>query len=66
MTTFKKLFFAFLLAMLAGCAEKNGYYEPGQQAVIDKLVSKKWEGDHHAKLDNGEEFVVFENGNYAF
>ena len=61
MTVLKKnVFFVLLLTILTGCAEKTGYVEPGQQTIIDKLTEKKWERDHHAKLDNGEEFDVHE------
>lgn len=51
---------ALISVMLAGCVEKNGYYEPAEQAIIDNLTNKSWERYYHAKLDNGEEFDIHE------
>lgn len=43
MTTLKKnVFFVLLLAILTGCAEKNGYYNEGEQSIIDNLCSSEW------------------------
>lgn len=57
-----KNIFTFLLGLLilSSCIEKVGYYDAGQESIIEKLTDKKWERDHHAKLDNGEEFDVHE------
>ncbi len=61
MTTQKIFLFALFFTMLVGCAERNGYYEPGEQTIIDNLTkNKSWEREYHAKLDNGEEFDVQE------
>lgn len=47
--------------MLISCVERNGYYEPGQKAIIENLTfNKRWERSYHAKLDNGKEFDVHE------
>lgn len=69
-----KNIFTFLLGLLilSSCIEKVGYYDAGQESIIEKLTDKKWERDHHAKLDNGEEFDVHEicffskNGNGSY
>lgn len=60
MATLENVLFVLLLTILTGCAEKNGYVEPGQQTIIDNLTETKWERKYHAKLDNGQEFDVHE------
>lgn len=52
--------FIITLFVLTSCVEKVGYYEGGQKSVIEKLTNKEWHRDHHAVLDNGEEFDVHE------
>lgn len=57
------MFVSYLLSilLLIGCAEKNGYYEPAEQAIIDNLTKDKgWERYYHTKLDNGLELDVHE------
>lgn len=50
-----------LLMIVVSCVEKNGYYEPAEQTIIDNLTkNKSWERSYHAKLDNGEELDIQE------
>lgn len=50
-----------LLMIAVSCVEKNGYYEPAEQTIIDNLTkNKSWERSYHAKLDNGEELDIQE------
>lgn len=58
--TLKRIFFVLLLATSTGCIEKNGYYEPGQQAIIDNLTDKKWEREYYVPLENGQELDIHE------
>lgn len=61
MTKKTNLVLALLLIVLTGCVEKTGYYDSGEQRIIDNLTkNKSWEREYHTKLDNGEEFDVHE------
>lgn len=43
-----------ILFLLAGCVEKTGYYEPGEQQIIDNLTgNKSWERDFYVERDGG-------------
>lgn len=50
-----------MLFLLVGCVEKTGYYDAGQQQVIDNLTKNKgWERTHHMTSYDGRECDVYE------
>ena len=43
-----------ILSLLTGCVEKSGYYDDGQQEIIDNLTKNKgWERSYHMTSYDG-------------
>lgn len=50
-----------ILSLLTGCVEKSGYYDDGQQEIIDNLTKNKgWERSYHMTSYDGRECDVYE------
>jgi hypothetical protein len=50
-----------ILSFLSGCIEKSGYYDDGQQKVIDDLTKNKgWERTYHMTSHDGRECDIYE------
>ena len=50
-----------LLSLLSGCVEKTGYYDDGQQGIIDDLTKNKgWERTFHTISYDGRECDIYE------
>lgn len=50
-----------LLAFFTSCVEKTGYYEPGEQKIIDNLTkNKSWEREYQPTLNNVEKHNIHE------
>lgn len=50
-----------ILSLLSGCVEKSGYYDDGQQEVIDNLTKNKgWERRFHTTSYDGRGCDVYE------
>ena len=49
-----------ILSLLTGCVEKSGYYDDGQQEIIDNLTKNEgWERAHHMTSYDGRECDVY-------
>ena len=50
-----------ILSLLTGCVEKSGYYDDGQQEIIDNLTKNEgWERSYHMTSYDGRECDVYE------
>lgn len=50
-----------ILSLLSGCIERTGYYDDGQQQVIDNLTKNKgWERTYHMTSYDGRECDIYE------
>lgn len=50
-----------ILCLLAGCVEKSGYYDEGQQKTIDDLTRNNgWERSYHRTSFDSKEYDVYE------
>ena len=50
-----------ILSLLTGCVEKSGYYDDGQQEIIDNLTKNEgWERFYHMTSYVGRECDVYE------
>lgn len=48
------------LLFMQSCVEKEGYYDPGQQSVIDRFTHKDWERTYESSTMDGMECTIHE------
>lgn len=60
MTTLKLFVFALSLMLVTSCAEKTGYYNPGEESIVTNLVSNSWERIYQDNL-NGQKYTTHES-----
>lgn len=51
--------FILLTLFLVSCVEKKGYYDPGQNRIIDALTEKSWESEYNSDEFNESSIWVF-------
>ena len=54
------ILFLSLLAFLSSCVERVGYYDNGEQGIIDNLIDKKWERNYEYMDPKGEKYTTYE------
>lgn len=60
------------LLLLQSCVEKVGYYDPGQETIIEQFTEKDWERTYESSTMDGVECIIHEiwrfgkNGNSVY
>ncbi len=48
------------LLFLQSCVEKEGYYDPGQQSVVDRFTDRDWERTYESSTMDGIRCTIHE------